>query len=253
MGDYSFVNDDRGDICGLWLRDSNLTTSKNTISMLLIKHGADNLVESALSGNFRIVPNSYDEQGGVFVMFGSAPAPGENFSRSGDARDDSKPRRNNRYENTSTDDSMKQCAVCGEIVDQHLLQCPSCGKGTFESQKTHWHHHESARESKVDPGSEDIEANENIFSRIFNWFKNTKHRKQTKTTFFGSLDDIAAIAGEGACPLCGKQMEKDQLGLRCENGHDVVCRNAFFSEYTTPSEGVARALRDKGVKVVVLP
>ena len=78
MGDYSIVNDSGGNICGIWLRDSNQASNKNIIAMLLMKEkGGDNLVELALSGNFRIVPNSFDEKGGVFIMFNSKPAPGE--------------------------------------------------------------------------------------------------------------------------------------------------------------------------------
>ena len=48
-------------------------------------------------------------------------------------------------------------------------------------------------------------------------------------------------------------MEKDEIGLRCENGHDVICRNALFPGYTTSSQEIAQVLGRKGIKVDVLP
>lgn len=36
-----------------------------------------------------------------------------------------------------SDESLtKKCAICGEIVEQGELKCPSCGKGVFETEKS---------------------------------------------------------------------------------------------------------------------
>jgi hypothetical protein len=78
LASYSLVKDQDGGVCGIWLRDSAQAQDRDMLTMLLIKHGAsDNLEASVLAGDFRVVPNTYDDQGGCFVMFGSAPAPGE--------------------------------------------------------------------------------------------------------------------------------------------------------------------------------
>lgn len=31
----------------------------------------------------------------------------------------------------------KKCGVCGEMVASHLIECPKCGRGVFESEKMH--------------------------------------------------------------------------------------------------------------------
>ncbi|NIR04320.1 MAG: hypothetical protein GTN82_02720 [Candidatus Aminicenantes bacterium] len=78
LASYSLVKDQDGGICGIWLRDPAQAQDRNLLLMLLIKHGArDNLGASVLAGDLRVVSNTYDDQGGCFVMFGSAPAPGE--------------------------------------------------------------------------------------------------------------------------------------------------------------------------------
>jgi len=81
----------------------------------------------------------------------------------------------------------------------------------------------------------------------------TTDKKEKKRFFAGSLDDLASLAGKGNCPFCGKKMKKDQIGLRCEAGHEVVCRNALFPGYTTPSQEIARILRSRGITVDVIP
>jgi hypothetical protein len=46
--------------------------------MLVTSHGGtSNQQMAAQLGSFRVVPNRIDNNGGVFVMFGSNPAPGE--------------------------------------------------------------------------------------------------------------------------------------------------------------------------------
>jgi hypothetical protein len=74
MADYSFVKDDGGGVHGIWLRDSSQAHNQVLLIMLLTKHGYPTL---PVARGTRIVPNRFDGSGGVFVMFGSDPAPGE--------------------------------------------------------------------------------------------------------------------------------------------------------------------------------
>lgn len=144
MDDYSLVNDSTGDICGIWLCDSSKANNKNIVAMLLIKHGGNNLAESVLLGDFRIVPNSFDEKGGVFMMFGSELAPGENPADTVEPRQNQK----NRGSATSITDArvfvdrrivvgneQKECAYCQSEVPQELIECPNCGRGIFHVPK----------------------------------------------------------------------------------------------------------------------
>jgi len=32
---------------------------------------------------------------------------------------------------------IKKCGICGEIVEDSILECPNCGRGVFESEKLH--------------------------------------------------------------------------------------------------------------------
>ena len=87
MADYSFVKDASGQVVGLWLRDTEKSKNRIVILTLLMQHKgrlaelrkpiSDDLVNMASSGNYRVVPNNFDHQGGCFVMFGQALAPGE--------------------------------------------------------------------------------------------------------------------------------------------------------------------------------
>jgi len=65
-----------------------------------------------------------------------------------------------------TDNDKKICAVCGEAVDSGALQCPSCGKGTFVSEKSHWYHHGSAKDCVVEQQPAGMEGNGGILSRL---------------------------------------------------------------------------------------
>ena len=76
--DYSYVKDKDGNVCGIWLRDSNKAQNRTLLGMLLTK---DNLPKylsmKVMEGRYRVVPNTRDKAGGCYVMFGDAPAPGE--------------------------------------------------------------------------------------------------------------------------------------------------------------------------------
>jgi hypothetical protein len=87
MGDYSFVRTSDGHVCGILIKNPNdmLSDADATGAMkylklqtLAIKHQLPEEVFSAiLNGNFRLVSNTVDNNGGKFLMFGSYPAPGE--------------------------------------------------------------------------------------------------------------------------------------------------------------------------------
>jgi hypothetical protein len=90
MGGYSLVKDRDENVCGFWLRDPNDWLQDADVKgdmkyfklrALAIKHQLSVEVFSAiLNGNFRLVPNTVDSNGGKFLMFGSYPAPGEQSS-----------------------------------------------------------------------------------------------------------------------------------------------------------------------------
>jgi hypothetical protein len=77
MADYALIRDQHRNVCGLWLKRTEDAKNRNLLSMLLQKENADELLVRALAGNYRTVPNDFDCNGGCFIMFGSAKAPGE--------------------------------------------------------------------------------------------------------------------------------------------------------------------------------
>jgi hypothetical protein len=73
MADYSLVRDGNGQVCGLWLREEINAQDQNKLAALLALNGAGHLMEKS----YRTVPNKADSNGGCFVVFGDAKAPGE--------------------------------------------------------------------------------------------------------------------------------------------------------------------------------
>lgn len=69
---YSLVTDDRGAICGIWLRDKRDAKRPGLIEALLAKHNAIELIGQPRE----VVSNRSDGAGGCFVMFGGVRAPG---------------------------------------------------------------------------------------------------------------------------------------------------------------------------------
>lgn len=69
----------------------------------------------------------------------------------------------------SDSSTEKKCAICGEIVDAGLLQCPSCGRGVFESQKAHWYHHGSGKGWPGSSNSTRAAANEGMLEKLANF------------------------------------------------------------------------------------
>jgi hypothetical protein len=80
MADYSFVRDQSGTASGIWLRDPSTLEKEGSVEVLLSLN-ASNLLDDYLAKKYRIVNNEFDSQGGCFVMFGSAKAPGEDGSK----------------------------------------------------------------------------------------------------------------------------------------------------------------------------
>ena len=90
MEDYSFVRTSDGKVCGIWIRNPNdmLSDADANGAMKFLKlqtlatiHQLPEEVFSAIiNGNFRLVANTVDDNGGKFLMFGSYPAPGEQSS-----------------------------------------------------------------------------------------------------------------------------------------------------------------------------
>ena len=77
MGDYSFVKDQHGTACGLWLRDPSNLDKPGFVEVLLMKNNHSHLLNDYTNKRYRKVSNNFDSSGGCFVMFGSVKAPGE--------------------------------------------------------------------------------------------------------------------------------------------------------------------------------
>jgi len=74
MGNYSYVKTAQGDVIGLWLLNSKDAQDPDMVAMIMVKDG---IPLSNLDDGYRTVPNTYDNKGGCFFMFGLYPAPGE--------------------------------------------------------------------------------------------------------------------------------------------------------------------------------
>lgn len=76
MADYSWVKDQSGSICGIWLKDPSNIQKRGYVETLLVLN-CQHLLGPYLRKMYRTVPNKVNSEGGCFVMFGSAKAPGE--------------------------------------------------------------------------------------------------------------------------------------------------------------------------------
>lgn len=77
MADYSLVKDQSGDIIGVWLRNPALARDRNFLKALCTeKNLSDGVYAAVYSGSYCIDPNTSDDRGGCFVIWGSTP-PGE--------------------------------------------------------------------------------------------------------------------------------------------------------------------------------
>ncbi len=87
MADYSMVKEKDGKVCGFWLHEPEYwlqhahgqgALKYPELKMLVIKHSLhEDVFQAIMNGKFRIVPNTFDDKGGVFLMFDSTPAHSE--------------------------------------------------------------------------------------------------------------------------------------------------------------------------------
>jgi hypothetical protein len=88
MADFSEVRDQNEVVRGIWLKNPHEANDIYYMTMLsarIANSGAKFPGEyqaAVLAKQYRIVPNTYNASGGVFVMFGDALAPGEQAAAS---------------------------------------------------------------------------------------------------------------------------------------------------------------------------
>jgi len=75
---YEMVYDTKRQVIGFWFQDPDKAKNRELVLMLMYQEGLPMDKTSLVrSGNYRVVPNKFDGNGGCFLMFGSAKAPGE--------------------------------------------------------------------------------------------------------------------------------------------------------------------------------
>lgn len=72
-GNFAKVRTSDGDIVGLWFAATAHARDRGLVDAVLFREDLVHL----LGAEYRVVSNTYDDQGGAFVMFGRRPAPGE--------------------------------------------------------------------------------------------------------------------------------------------------------------------------------
>src|SRR4030042_2544652 len=83
MADFSEVREQNEVVRGIWLKNPHEANNIYFMTMLsarIASEGAkfpEEYQAAVLAKQYRIVPNTYNASGGVFVMFGDALAPGE--------------------------------------------------------------------------------------------------------------------------------------------------------------------------------
>jgi len=78
QGNYSFIRHKNGEVCGIWLRSKQFAQNQAFLTMLCTKHSLPmDIYITVQTGDYRVVPNTFDHTGGCFVMLGAELAPGE--------------------------------------------------------------------------------------------------------------------------------------------------------------------------------
>ena len=73
MADYSLVEYQSGEIIGVYLRNPALAQNRNLLKALCIEEKlSDGVYAAVYSGSYRIEPNTSDDRGGCFVIWGGA-------------------------------------------------------------------------------------------------------------------------------------------------------------------------------------
>jgi len=116
--DIAIIRDKSGGISGLWLRQADAAYNRDLLSMILIRFNAvEDTRFALLRGDYRVVPNTNDDQGGCFVMFGSAVAPGEAVLQTWNPQVEKAPAEKSR---------RSRCQRCGKEFDSFDI-CKNCG------------------------------------------------------------------------------------------------------------------------------
>jgi hypothetical protein len=79
MPGYTLVKDQDGKVLGLWFADRQVLESPGLLEAVLAK---DERTVGLIGQSRRILPNTHNNDGGIFVMFGTSLAPGEASSPS---------------------------------------------------------------------------------------------------------------------------------------------------------------------------
>jgi len=84
MGDFSLVKDQRGVFRGIWLRNPDEANDLYFLIMLTARIAdeqgqsfPEEYIASVTAKQYLVVRNTYNDDGGCFVTFGGALAPGE--------------------------------------------------------------------------------------------------------------------------------------------------------------------------------
>jgi len=78
MQEVAPIHNQYKELCGFWLKNpENAYNSTRMLMLVTSFQGTASQRLAAQLGNFRVVPNRVDNNGGVFVMFDGSPAPGE--------------------------------------------------------------------------------------------------------------------------------------------------------------------------------
>lgn len=72
-GNFAKVRTTGGEIVGLWFASTAHANDRGLVEASLFREDLLHLLEA----EYRVVPNTYDDSGGAFVMFGHHLAPGE--------------------------------------------------------------------------------------------------------------------------------------------------------------------------------
>ena len=86
--DYSLIKDEKGEINGFWLKDPNFWLFDSDerdkkkrltrLRTLVVKHGlSEDVFNKIIDRKYRIISNTDNNSGGIYLMFGGALAPGE--------------------------------------------------------------------------------------------------------------------------------------------------------------------------------
>ncbi|MEZ4592927.1 MAG: HEAT repeat domain-containing protein [Chloroflexota bacterium] len=133
MADYSFIRDQNNTVVGIWFGDPSNATPEMVATALEWKKAMNSKQIAIAIASSRVVPNNFDSNGGCFVMFGEAKAPGEK-AVSIKAGKPIPTQSTNKISTTSINSinrqtSQRECTSCHRLFDSAQYRCPYCGYG----------------------------------------------------------------------------------------------------------------------------